>query len=229
VTTYAPVELLSRIDANVGPILLAFGVDSIFQVAWLTLAILVARRDRAYSIPLFCTYYWFAHDFAVVIRFDEWFHVYRHWYLEVFWGVLLVANLVECVYLWQVWRYGREELAPKLSSRAFGATLLVGLVFACIAHELFKTAFGDPLFQLDPTLTMLAYPAFGAAMLLRRGSARGQTPTMWWLFTAMTAGFHLITFRWFGDAFRTEPYVAAAVTATLGGAAMALANGAPRW
>lgn len=226
---YEPIELLQRIDANSTAILIAFAVDSMFQVGWLTLAVVVARRDRAYSIPLFCTYYWFAHDVAVMIRYERWFHVYDHWYLQFFWAVLSLAVLLECFYLWQVYRYGHRELAPALSRRSFGALLLLGLLFACVAHEFFKTGFGDPLFQLAPTLTMLAYPAFGVAMLLRRGSRRGQTPTMWWLFSAMTAGFHLITWQWFGDAFRTPQYVAAAVAATLGGVAMALVIAQPRW
>lgn len=228
-TGYEPAELLQRIDANRVSIMVAFAIDSVFQVWWLVLAVIVARRDRAYSIPLFCTYYWFAHDFAVAIRFDDWFNVYHHWYLEMFWGVLLVANLLEWLYLWQVFEYGHRELAPSLSKKAFGGVLLAGLVFACVAHEYFKSAFGDPLFQLDPTLTMLAYPAFGAVLLLQRRSSRGQSPAMWWAFTAMTAGFHLITYRWFGDAFRTPAFVAAALAATLGGAAMAIAVAHPRW
>lgn len=226
---YDPAELLKLIDANVLPVLICFGIDSIFQVWWLTLAVVIAKRDRAYSIPLFCTYYWFAHDFAVVIRFNEWFEVYDHWYLQLFWGVLLMANMLECFYLWQVYKFGHKELAPKLSAPSFAGLILLGLGFACVTHEFFKSAFGDPLFQLDPTLTMLAYPAFGAAMLLRRGSNRGQTPTMWWTFTAMTAGFHTITYLWFGEAFRTGPYVAAATVATLGGAAMAIVLAQPRW
>lgn len=226
---YDPHELLGLIDANSGAVLVAFGVDSVFQVWWLANAVMVARRDQAYSIPLFCTYFWFAHDFSVVARFEVWFEVYDHWYLKFFWLVLLIANILEWFFLWQVYKYGRKELVPQWSPRSFAALLFVGLLFACVTHEFFKAAFGDPLFQLDPTLTMLAYPAFGAALLIRRQSSRGQTPMMWWMFTAMTAGFHLITYRWFGEAFRTWQYVAAGTCATLGGAAMAIVLGLPRW
>jgi hypothetical protein len=227
--SYEPFELLARIDAHRVPILVGFAVDSVFQVGWLVLAFTVARRDRAYSIPLVCTYYWFAHDFAVMARYRQWFEVYDHWYLQFFWAVLSVACVLECLYLWQVYRYGHKELAPNLSRRAFGLLLLAGLFFACIAHEFFKAAFGDPLSQLDPTLTMLAYPAFGAAMLLRRRSARGQTPMMWWAFSAMAMGFPLITWTWFGDAFRTGPYVAASLLTVIAGVAMAVGLRHPRW
>lgn len=226
---YDPQDLLARIDANMWQVLLAFGIDSIFQVWWLTQAIAVARRDRAYSIPLFCTLFWFAHDFGVIVRFNEWFVVYDHWYLKMFWLVLLMANIMECFFLYQVYRYGRQELHPRSTPRAFAALLAVGVLFALVTHEFFKSGFGDPLFQMDPTLTMLAYPAFGLAMLLRRGSSRGQSVTMWWTFTVMTAGFHVIAYVWFGPAFQTIPFVAAALAATLGGAAMTMMVASPAW
>ncbi|HEX5786107.1 MAG TPA: hypothetical protein VFY35_15365 [Burkholderiaceae bacterium] len=226
---YDPQVLLQQIDAQKWLVMTLFGVDSLFQVWWLSDAVRVAKRDRAYSIPLFCTLFWFAHDFGCVVRFQDWFFVYDHWYLKLFWGVLLLANLLEWFFLWQVHRYGREELAPDLSPRGFGWLLAAGVLLALVAHELFKGSFGDPLFQLDPTLTMIVYPAFGAAMLLRRRSARGQTPRMWWNFTAMTALFHLTTYLCFGPAFQTVPYVAAAVVATLGGVAMAWVVAQPRW
>jgi len=226
---YDAQDLLGRIDANMWKVLLSFGIDSIFQVWWLTNAVVVARRDRAYSIPLFCTYYWFAHDFGVVVRFNEWFNVYDHWYLKLFWLVLLMANILEWFYLYQVYRYGRMELHPRSTPRSFAALLGVGLLFTLVTHEFFKYAFGDPLFQMDPTLTMLAYPAFGAAMLLRRGSSRGQSVTMWWTFTAMTAGFHVIAYTWFGPAFQSIYYVAAATAATVGGVAMTFVVASSKW
>src|SRR5690606_5761580 len=115
---YDPQDLLARIDANMVSVLLAFGVDSIFQVWWLVTAFIVARRDRAYSIPLFCSYFWFTHDFGVVLRFNEWFVVHDHWYMKLFWAVLLIANILECLFLYQVFKYGRRELFPQAPPRA---------------------------------------------------------------------------------------------------------------
>lgn len=224
---YDPQLLLAQIDANAVYVLSGFGLAMLFQLWWLLDAVRVGARDQAYSIPLFCTFYWFAHDFGCVLRFNDWFHVYDHWYLKAFWFGLLAANLLEVIFLWQVYKYGRKELLPNGSARVFAGLLGVGLVFAIITYEFFKYAFGDPLFQSDPTLTMLSYPAFGAALLLRRGSVAGQSARMWWTFAAMTALFHLTTYLWFGDAFRGAAYVVAAVTATLGGVAMALVIGRP--
>lgn len=219
---YDPQQLLALIDANATLVLTGFGLAMLFQLWWLGDAVRVARRDQAYSIPLFCTFYWFAHDFACVIRFEQWFFVYDHWYLKLFWVGLLAANLLEVVFLWQALRYGRRELLPDWSERRFAALLGLGLLFSIISYEFFKYGFGDPLFQMDPTLTMLSYPAFGAALLIRRGSARGQSATMWWTFAAMTALFHLTTFLFFGERFQGMPYVIAALAATAGGVAMAV-------
>ena len=213
--------LLEAIDANRGYVLSGFVICMIFQVWWLGNAVLVARRDKAYSIPFFCTAFWFAHDLGVAVRFQQWFVVYDHWYLKIFWVGLLAALVLELFFLWQTAKYGHGELLPEWSRKSFALLLVVALLFAEVIHEYFKLAFGDPLFQLDPTLTMLVYPVFGAAMVVRRKSTRGQSATMWWTFTAMTAIFHATTYLWFSPPFQSWYYVTAAVVATLGGAVMA--------
>ena len=157
---------------------------------------------------------------GVIIRFNDWFYVYDHWYLKLFWVGLLAANLLEWVFLWQVYKYGRKELCPGLSTRAFVGVLIAGLLIAEVMHEFFKHFFGDPLFQLDPTLTMLIYPACGAVMMLSRRSTAGQSVTMWWTFTAMTLIFHATCFIWFGGVFQTWAYAIGGGVATLGGAIM---------
>jgi hypothetical protein len=65
------------------------------------------------------------------------------------------------------------------------------------------------------------YAAFGTALMIRRCTVRGQTPTTWWNFTAMTALSHVTTYLYYGEVFPSWQYVVAAITATLGGAAMA--------
>lgn len=57
----------------------------IFQSVWLIECVRVARRERVYSMPLFCTFFWFAHDTGCVVRFNDWFNVYDHWFMKLFW------------------------------------------------------------------------------------------------------------------------------------------------
>jgi len=226
---YDPHELLREIDANIWPMVLVFGLSMAFQAWWLIESARVARRDHAYSIPLFCTYFWFAHDLGGVLHFREWFFFYDHWYLKCYWFVLLGANLIEWYFLWQVYQYGRQELCPRASPRVFLALLASGQAFTVVSFIFLKQTFGDPLFQMDLMLTILVYPALGAALLLRRQSARGQSPAMWWTFTAMTALWAITTYLWFTPEFRSWPCVAADIAATLAGAAMAIVVAKPHW
>lgn len=217
---YDSAILLASIDANYWPVLFGFGIAMVFQCWWLGNAVVTAKRDRAYSIPVFCTAYWFAHDLSVVLRFEKWFVEYNHWYLKLFWFGLLLALLLEVVFLSQIIKYGRQELMPNTSARRFSFIIFL-TVFAGVAiHEFFKLYFGDPLYQLDPTLTMLVYPVFSAALLVRRGSTRGQSVTMWASFAAMTLVFHITTYLFFGQQFSTIPYLLAGILAACMGGVM---------
>lgn len=218
---YDTALLLASIDANRWPVMLGFGIAMIFQCWWLGNAVIVAKRDRSYSIPIFCTVYWFAHDLSVVMRFERWFFEYDHWYLKLFWFGLLLALVLEVLFLLQVLKYGRKELMPAGTKRQFTVILAMTLVAGVVIHEFFKGFFGDPLYQLDPTLTMMIYPLFSAAMLIRRGSSLGQSLTMWWTFSAMTLMFHLTTFLHFGQQFGTPAYLLSGIFAALMGAALA--------
>lgn len=59
---YNAPQLLSQIDAHAWWILGGFAVAMLFQWIWLVACIRMAQRDRVYSMPLFCTFFWFAHD-----------------------------------------------------------------------------------------------------------------------------------------------------------------------
>jgi hypothetical protein len=217
---YQAPELLSRIDEHRWLILSAFAVAMIFQWIWLIDCVRVGRRDRAYSMPLFCTFFWFAHDTGCVARFNEWFNTYDHWYLKCFWLGLLTAAVLELIFFAQVLRYGRAELLPMLGQRAFAGVLVLGVVVSAVTWELLKELLGDPLYQASPALAMLSYPIFGAALMFRRRSAIGQSVTMWANFTAMTVCWFIASAIWFGGGFRSWQYLGAGVVAALGGAVM---------
>ena len=73
------------------PILLGFGLAMVLQTIGMVTAVLMTRREGWISIPLPCTYLWFAHDLGVVVRFDTWFNEIYHWFLKLFWVGLLSA------------------------------------------------------------------------------------------------------------------------------------------
>lgn len=216
-------DLLARIDADAGWILSAFALAMVFQTVWLVECFRLARRERVYTMPLFCTLFWFAHDSGYVARFHQWFDVYDHWFLKCFWIGLLSAVVLELLFLSQVVHYGRDELAPGISTRTFVAGLVVVQLMSSATWELFKYLSTDPLYQFGPLLTQIAYPLFGLAMLLRRRSALGQNVTMWAAFTGMTVVWNITTAIWYGPAFRAVPYLLGGAVAVTGGLLMTYA------
>jgi uncharacterized membrane protein len=217
---YDPHELLSLIDQDRWWILGGFGVAMIFQWLWLIECVRVAKRDRAYSMPLFCTFFWFAHDTGCVARFNDWFNVYDHWFAKLFWLGLLTAVILELIFFSQVIKYGKNELVSGISTSNFVLGLIAFQIAATVTWEYLKYVMDDPLYQASPTLTMISYPLFGAALLLRRRSTIGQNVTMWWTFTAMSVVWFVTIWTWYGASFRSWQVIAGGIVAIVGGAVM---------
>jgi hypothetical protein len=97
---YEPRLILEALDNHTIPILLGFGLAMVLQTIGMVTAVLMTHRGWI-SIPLPCTYLWFAHDLGVVVRFDTWFNKIDHWFFKLFWVGLLSALLLECVFLAQ--------------------------------------------------------------------------------------------------------------------------------
>jgi hypothetical protein len=98
---YEPRLILEALDNHTIPILLGFGLAMVLQTIGMVTAVLMTHREGWISIPLPCTYLWFAHDLGVVVRFDTWFNKIDHWFFKLFWVGLLSALLLECVFLAQ--------------------------------------------------------------------------------------------------------------------------------
>ena len=217
---YNPHELLSLIDQNKWWILGGLIAMMVFQWIWLIECVRVARRDRAYSMPLFLTFFWFAHDTGCVARFNDWFNVYDHWFMKLFWLGLLTAVILELIFFSQVIKYGKDELVPGISTASFVVGLVVFQIATSAAWEYLKYVMGDPLYQTSPTVTLISYPFFGAALMFRRRSTVGQNVTMWWTFTAMSVAWQATIWTCYGPSFRSWQMIAGGIVAIAGGLVM---------
>ncbi len=217
---YEAADLLNRIDHHTAPILIGFGIAMLLQTVWLVDALRIAGSEQRFSIPIFCTFLWFAHDLGAVIRFDDWFNVYDHWFMKLFWLGLLSALLLELVFFAQILKYGRGELLPSASPVRFAVLVFVGALGTVIAWEYLRSLIGDPLYLASPAPTMVAYGTFGAALYIRRGSAIAQTSLMWGCFTAMTVAWWGTSAAFFTDNFRAWQHLAMGVFAFGCGVAM---------
>ncbi|MFJ9390496.1 hypothetical protein ACIRON_16850 [Nocardioides sp. NPDC101246] len=210
---YDPQTILAAIDSHTLPIMLGFGLAMVLQNIAMVTAVVMSHREHWISIPLPCTFLWFAHDLGVVVRFDTWFNTYDHWFLKLFWVGLVSAFLLELVFLAQAVRYGQKEFLPRGSRAQWATLVLAGAALTTLCWEYQKTIWDDPLYQALASTTMYVIPLFVVPLVLRRGSAVAQSPIIYGCFAGMVILWTAVTAGAYGDAFRTWQYLASAVAA----------------
>lgn len=206
---------LAAIDRNAIPILALCGFAMLCNYTWFIIIVRRGFRDRVYPEPLFCTFFWLAGDGSMVLRFDEWFHVYDHWYLKLFWGALVLTVACELIFVYMILRFGRAELTPSWSQRRFTALVLVALAVTFVIWGYVKRLIGDPLYIDYFHLANMAGPIFSAMLLLKRRSLAGTSTFVWVAYTFMVLSWFIACALWFGPHFATPPYLVFYATCTL--------------
>ncbi|MEI8093760.1 MAG: hypothetical protein WCG80_06070 [Spirochaetales bacterium] len=200
---YDPRALLASVDTN--PVLfLALGAFAmVFNYSFFAEAIRAGRRDKAFALPLTVSTAWFAHDISFVFRGGEWFGTYQHWYVELFWVALIPTSAFELLFIWQVWKYGKDEIFPS-GTRAQYAWLLVGSVVAgLIIWYAAKEMLGDPIYIFTFGGVASLGVAYGIRRTATRGNATGQSALLWGAFTCMLITWYTAVFLFFGPVFQT--------------------------
>lgn len=205
--------ILDAIDNHTVPILVGFGLAMVLQNIGMITAVIMTRREGWISIPLPCTFLWFAHDLGVVARFDTWFNVYNHWFLKLFWLGLLSALIIELIFFAQAIRVGRAEYLPNGTQAQWCALVVGGAVAFVVIWEYMKIVWDDPLYQAAPAITLFLLPLATTALLLRRRSAVSQTPLIYGCFAAMVVLWWGVTAGYYGYGFGGWQYLLAGVIA----------------
>jgi len=210
---YDPRAILDAIDNHTVPILVGFGLAMVLQNIGMVTAVVMTRREGWISIPLPCTFLWFAHDFGVVARFNTWFTVYDHWFLKLFWLGLLSALILEVIFFVQAIRVGRAEYLPSGTQAQWTALVITGAVAFVVVWEYLKVVWDDPLYQAVPAITLFLLPLATAALLLRRQSAVAQSPVIYACFAAMVVLWWGVTAGYYGDGFASRQYLVTGILA----------------
>lgn len=205
--------ILAAIDNHTLPILVGFGLAMVLQNIGMITAVVMTRREGWISIPLPCTFLWFAHDFGVVVRFNTWFNVYDHWFLKLFWLGLLTALILELVFFVQALKVGRAEYLPNGTQAQWGALVVGGAVAFVVVWEYMKVVWDDPLYQAAPAITLFLLPLATTALLLRRRSAIAQSPLIYGCFAAMVVLWWGVTAGYYGSGFASWQYLLTGVVA----------------
>lgn len=210
---YQPQTILDAIDRHSLPILVGFGLAMVLQNIAMITAVVMTRREGWISIPLPCTFLWFAHDLGVVARFDAWFNVYGHWFLKLFWLGLLSALILELIFFAQAIRVGRSEYLPRGTQAQWTTLVITGAVAFVIVWEYTRVCWADPLYQAAPAITLFLLPLATTALLLRRQSAVAQSPVIYGCFAAMVVFWWGVTASFYGGGFASWQYILTGVTA----------------
>jgi hypothetical protein len=185
----------------------------VLQNIAMVMAVVMTRREGWISIPLPCTFLWFAHDLGVVARFDTWFNVYDHWFLKLFWLGLLTALILELAFFAQAIKVGRAEYLPDGTQAQWTALVVGGAVALVVVWEYMKIVWDDPLYQAAPAITLFLLPLATTALLLRRRSAVAQSPVIYGCFAAMVVLWWGVTVGYYGGNFGSWQYILTGVFA----------------
>ncbi len=221
---YEAQDLLTRIDDHKWWVIAVCFFAMVGNYIFFIVCFRESMRLKLFTIPIFCTLFWFAHDLSFVYRFHDWWHVYDHWYVQLFWFALVLTVVFECIYLSQVMRYGGQELLPAATRRQWIALVAAGMVGAVVMWEAVKFVFDDPLYAGSFGIANFSYVLMGVALAVRRRSMLGQPPGTWWGFLLLVVCWSTANFLWFPDAFRAPQWVMLHLGSFVGGCALLYAS-----
>ena len=182
-------------------------------------ALSMGFKHRTYSIPLICNLWNFAHDTTFVMNFHHWFHEVDWWMVKAFWFALVVFATCECVVMYQLLRYGRQDVFPGMSLAQATASYIGLQIFMYGVFWWLLAMIQDPYYLIMfSTATVLA-PVFNISLMRARGSRKGFSMTMLVGYVFLCAGFWLWMLQI--DPFFRSPFI---LMIALGSTGMAVAG-----
>jgi hypothetical protein len=188
---YDPQGVLRAVDEHTVPVMACMAVCMIATFTYLVSAFRTARAHRAYPAPLTSVGFFAIHDASYVLHWNDWFDPsspYHHWWTQL-WAIALIGTtMIEFALCYMVYRYGREELMPRLSQRMFGLTVLGALAGIAALWWVVKSVLNDPLFLIAFAITAWMGAVWATILFTGRGSMRGQTMLMNWCLLIIPIG-----------------------------------------
>lgn len=201
-----PQSIFDALDRHTVAVFALCGLAMIGNYIWFFGALKAAKRDRTYPIPIFLTFFWFAHDSSYVLRFHTWFHTYHHWFPKLFWALIIFTVIFELVFIAQTLKYAHQELAPTLTTWQYRGLIIGGCACMIVAWTWLKQSMADPIYLDIFALTVMSYPGLAIMNLLRRGR-RGMNMQMCAGFLMMTICYFGASTFLFGPQFQSTTYV----------------------
>lgn len=175
---YAYKAALAAIDGNTTRIMIYLMTTVVFAFLYFVIALRMAIKQQVYVVPFIGAALFFWHDLTFVLQYDLWFHVYNHWWVKMWWYALCGTVALELLMIYQVFRYGHQELWPNLSRSAYGALIVLGTLGIGAMWYLIKISLQDELFFITFAITAVFSVPFHTAIMSRRQSRAGQSIVM---------------------------------------------------
>jgi len=204
---YDPHAALAAIDAHSFSILACLLATVIAVFVYFFIAVRMAIRQQVYVVPFVGAAVFLWHDFTFVTLYEQWFTLYDHWWVKMWWLALLASVGFELFLVYQVIRYGHKELFPGISRRAFTALVVLGTLGVGGGWWLVKASIGDPLFFITFAITAVWSVPFHTALMCRRQSRAGQSIVMEASTIVMILSLSA-AFAQIDPFFRSPPYLA---------------------
>jgi hypothetical protein len=215
VNTYDAQRTLEAITDNAVAVIAIGGISIVAMWVFFVEAARMSRRDQVAPMALWMTVLWWPHDGNYLLKFDDWFNVYDHWFMQLFWFAIIVTFVSESLYVAQTIKYGRDELSPGESQRNHTLRMLGALAAGTVSWALLKGALDDPLFLLSFMGTLLWGLPSASALLARRKGTAGQSLLEWQAFSVMAICYSIASIGFFGGGFfHSWQYVGICVVAS---------------
>ncbi|KRC59786.1 MULTISPECIES: hypothetical protein [unclassified Nocardioides] len=171
----------------------------------------LARRDRCAPMALWATTVFIGHDASYLLNYDDWFVTYDHWFPKLFWVGLIVTNLFEMVFFVQTVRYGRRELAPRMTQKQWIAYCVGALVTGVVFWSVTRTYLDDPLYLMTFLVTFGMCAPATFAFMVRRGDRTGVGADQLWAYLGIGVFYIALTTVVLGGAFRDPVWLLGSV------------------
>jgi hypothetical protein len=174
-STYSYLGSIHAIDEHwrtIVPCILGAVVGSF---TYFTSAVRQARRERFYCEAFLGASVFFWHDLSFVLHYPLWFQTYDHWWFKSWTWALLGTVAFEAWLIVQIYRYGKQELWPQLTDRAFGTLLVLGTLAVGAMWWVLKDLLNDQLYFLSFAITAIWSAPFHTGLMCLRKHRGGQS------------------------------------------------------
>ena len=178
--SYDPYTVLQSIDDHTFAVMAFMSLCLVCTFVYLVSAFKISAKHQAYPAPLFAVGWFAIHDAHFVSLWHTWFVTYDHWWLKLWAIALIFTAAIEFALCYKVYKYGREEIMPKLSQNQWRLAVIGSLLVIAVTWLAIKSVLDDPLYLFAFALTALWPPVWSTMLLIKRQSLRGQSRLMNW-------------------------------------------------